>query len=47
MSEDQFAKLFKYMQKDFTDVDKRFDWIDMIFIHLINIWYLLKLKYPR
>lgn len=25
MSEDQFTKLFKYMQKGFSDIDSRFD----------------------
>lgn len=28
MSEDQFTKLFKYMEKRFNDVDKRFDMQD-------------------
>ena len=28
MSEDQFTKLFKYMEKRFDDVDGRFDKVD-------------------
>jgi len=31
MSEDQFTKLFKYMEKGFENVDKRFEAVDKRF----------------
>ncbi len=31
MSEDQFTKLYKYIQKGFSDVDRRFDKIETRF----------------
>lgn len=37
MSEDQFTKLFTYMQKGFADVDKRFEAVDRRFDHLTSL----------
>jgi hypothetical protein len=37
MSEDQFTKLFKYMQKGFANVDKRFEMVDKRFDLLTNV----------
>lgn len=37
MSEDQFTKMFKYMQKGFADVDKRFDLVDKRFDDLTRV----------
>lgn len=37
MTEDQFTKLFKYMEKGFSDIDKRFEMVDKRFDLLTNI----------
>jgi len=37
MSEDQFTKLFKYMQKGFADIDNRFELVDKRFDKLTSI----------
>jgi len=36
MSEDEFTKLFKYMQKEFKSINSRFDEVDIRFDHLTN-----------
>ncbi len=37
MSEDQFTKLFVYMEKRFDNVDKRFEAVDKRFDDLTNL----------
>jgi 3-dehydroquinate dehydratase len=36
MSEDEFTKLFKYMQTEFKKIDSRFDAVDIRIDHLTN-----------
>ncbi|MHB1864759.1 MAG: hypothetical protein ACYCPS_01160 [Candidatus Saccharimonadales bacterium] len=36
MSEDEFTKLFTYIQKEFKKIDSRFDGVDLRFDHLTN-----------
>lgn len=36
MNDDQFSKLFKYMEQRFDAIDRRFDMVDERIMHLVS-----------